>query len=420
MQKPYSSGLGSGWIKGPFSAVLKGGNQVSPGEEPSLGDLCICDGLLSDTCGDSPSELDVSGLLVFPSAINAHDHLLGSWAPKLGHGPYQNVYEWLELLHAPDHALRMERDDNPGNEVYMLGAYKNIASGAASVVDHYMRKEDDFFEQYPVRIFHYFGRTWTMRAETGWGGTIEEELKIAGDTLPYVIHISEGVDEETRGELRRLAERGGVRSNSLLVHGVAFDGADLDIVAEAGASVVWCPASNMFLYEQTLGVQEALDRGVNICLGTDSALSGSSNIFEEARFGADVYRKVNGRPIDGNVLFEMLTCAAAKALQVDNELGRLQTGFLADVLVTQSTCDDPVMSFIETRPRDIDLLLVGGKPAFGSARHRDYFERLCERYSSVSVDGEEKLVVGDLNGLLDGIDKRFGSKKNLPFLPFDR
>ena len=419
MDKAYSCGLNCGWVEEPVSALLKGANAVSPGEEPRFGDLCISEGRLREQADGSPVEIDVSGLLVFPSPINAHDHLLGSWAPRIGEGPYRNVYEWLDLLHAPSHPGRKERDGNPGDEVYMLGAYKNLCGGAASVVDHYVRKEDGFWEQYPIRIFHRFGRTWTMREETGWGGPIEEELDAAGEKLPYIIHISEGVDEETAGELKRLAERGGVRSNSLLVHGVAFTDSDMDVISESGASVAWCPASNMFLYERTLDVAQALRRGINICIGTDSALSGTGNILEEVRFGADTYRKMYGEPLDGNVLFEMLTCNAAKALLVEDELGRLNPGCLADLLITEPKSDDPVASFLETRPDDIDLLLVGGRPAFGSARHEELFKRQCEIYSSVSVGGKEKLVIGDVPGLLGGIEKRLGFKKELPFLPFD-
>jgi cytosine/adenosine deaminase-related metal-dependent hydrolase len=418
MDKPYSSGLDSCWAKGPVSALLKGGNAVSPGEEPRSGDLCISDGRVREECDGTPAEIDVSGLLVYPAPINAHDHLLGSWAPKIGEGPYDNVYEWLDLLHAPDHPGRQERDGNPSDEVYMLGSYKNLCGGAASVVDHYVRKEDSFWEKYPIRIFHRFGRTWTMRQETGWGGTIEEELEEAGEELPYIIHVSEGVDEETGGELKTLAERGGVRSNSLLVHGVAFSDSDMDVVSSSGASVAWCPASNVFLYERTLDVAKALAKGINICIGTDSALSGTSNILDEARFGADTYRKVYGEPLDGNVLFEMLTCNAARALMVGDELGRLKPGYLADVLVAEPKCDDPVASYMEIRPGDVDLLLVGGRPAFGSARHEEFFRSRCEKYSPVSVGGKEKLLVGDVRGLLDGIEKRLGFRKELPFLPF--
>jgi 5-methylthioadenosine/S-adenosylhomocysteine deaminase len=419
VRKPYSFGLDGGWVKEPVSSLLKGGNIVSPGDELSEADLCLADGRLVEKCPEGHVEIDVSGLLVFPSPINAHDHLLGSWAPKVGEGPYGNVYEWLDLLHSPDHPRRRERDDNPGDDVYMLGTYKNLCGGSASVVDHYVRRDDSFWEQYPIRIFHRFGRTWTLREETGWGGTIEEELEEAGDDLPYIIHVSEGVDEGVTDELKRLAERGGVRSNSLLVHGVAFDDSDMDTVAESGASVVWCPSSNMFLYERTLNVPAALAKGINLCLGTDSALSGTSNILEEARYAADVHRKLFGSSLDGNVLFEMLTSRAADALLVGSELGRLRPGYLADVLVAAPKCDDPVMSFLEIRPADVDLLLVGGRPAFGSARHADFFESQCETHSPVSVDGKEMLLVGDVRELLAGVEKTLGFKKELPFLPFD-
>ena len=91
----------------------------------------------------------------------------------------------------------------------------------------------------------------------------------------------------------------------------------------------------MFLYKHTLNVPEALGKGVNLCIGTDSSLSGTNNILEEARFGIDTCRKLYGESPDANVLFEMLTCNAARALVVGDELGRLKDGYLADVLVAE-------------------------------------------------------------------------------------
>lgn len=417
--RPYSTSSECGWAKGSSRIRISGGTIVSPGMKVSRRDVFISGERLSAVQAKNEYEVDAADLLVFPAPVNAHDHLLGSWAPKVGRGFYENVYEWLEALHNADDSVRTERDLNPAEDIYLLGAYKNVAAGTSAVVDHYLRMGDGFLERFPIRIFHRFGRTWTMRNETGWGGTIEEELKTAGDGRPYIIHISEGVDEETKQELRDLAKRNGVHSNSMLVHGVGFDNADLDLVAKERASVVWCASSNMFLYDRTLDVRAALARGINVCLGTDSALSGCSNIFDEARFAGALYEKLYREKLDAEVLFRMLTSNAAHALMQDGQIGCIEDGALADLLVAGAKADDPIASYLEIRPEDVDLLLIGGRPAFGDMRHRELFSRMCRAHTVVSANGTDKLIVGDPMGLLARIEKRIGHKKDLPFLPFD-
>ncbi len=419
MTKPYSVCSGWGWAKESSDLVLRGGMAVSPGVAPSRRDVFVSGERLVPECGNGAFEIDAGGLLVFPSPINTHDHLLGSWAPRIRTKLYENVYEWLEELHGPDHEVRLERDANPVEDVYLLGVYKNISSGTSTVVDHFLRRENEFWEKFPMRIFHRFGRTWAMRKETGWGGTIEEELKDAGENYPYIIHISEGVDEETSRELKELAERGGVRANSMLVHGVAFDGDDMDVVAEKKASISWCPSSNMFLYDKTLDVRSALERGINVCLGTDSTLSGCDNIFDEIRFAESLWEKSYGEQVDSEILFRMLTLNAAHALLLDGEIGCLDDGALADVIVAESKCDNPVESYLKIKPEDVDLLLVGGRPVFGGIRHKEYFSSVCGIYSVVSVNGSEKVIVGDPEALLARIYEKVGFEKELPFLPFD-
>lgn len=392
---------------------------MSPGRATSRRDVFISGERLVPRCDNGAIEIDTADFLVFPAPVNTHDHLLGSWAPRIRTKLYKNVYEWLEELHGPDHPVRLERDANPVEDVYLLGVYKNISSGTSTVVDHFIRRESEFWEKFPMRIFHRFGRTWTMRDETGWGGTIEEELKEAGESYPYIIHISEGVDERTARELKDLAKRGGVRANSMLVHGIAFDDGDLDLVAESKASIAWCPYSNMFLYDKTLDIRGALARGINVCLGTDSTLSGCDNIFDEARFAGSLWKKFYGEQMNSEILFRMLTSNAAHALLLDGEIGCLEEGALADVLIAEAKCGDPLESYLEIRPEDVDLLLIGGRPVFGSTRHKEYLSKLCGTCSVVSVNGSEKVIVGDPVGLLERIRKKVGFEKELPFLPFD-
>src|SRR5205807_3756514 len=65
-----------------------------------------------------------------------------------------------------------------------------------------------------------------------------------------LIHVAEGVDEAAEAELGRLEELGCLRRNTVLVHGVALSPRDCERVVASGASLVWCPASNAFLFRR--------------------------------------------------------------------------------------------------------------------------------------------------------------------------
>ena len=95
------------------------------------------------------------------------------------------------------------------------------------------------------------------------------------------------MDEEARGELPRLEALGGLRSNTVIVHGVAIDENGWRRVARAGAGLVWCPASNLFLFGRTAMVCPLVcgdhDARVAVALGTDSRLTGSRDLLEELR-----------------------------------------------------------------------------------------------------------------------------------------
>jgi len=164
--------------------------------------------------------IDTKGMTILPGLINIHDHLLGTWHSKIGGGPYPNVYRWLKAVEY--HPLRIECKKNTEEDIYLLGAYKNLFSGVTTVLDHYIRYDPDFYQALPLRVIHEFGRTWTLREETGWGGTIEEEFSRTNGRQPYVIHIAEGVDGEARSELAALERRGALARNTVLVHAIAL------------------------------------------------------------------------------------------------------------------------------------------------------------------------------------------------------
>src|SRR5262249_40293622 len=99
---------------------------------------------------------------------------------------------------------------------------------------------------------------------------------------PFIIHLGEGTDAESRDEIFRLRDLGALTDRTVLVHCVGLDAEGWRVVADAGASVIWCPRSNEFTLGRTIDLNDVPD-GVPIALGTDSPLTAPGDIIDEMR-----------------------------------------------------------------------------------------------------------------------------------------
>ena len=151
----------------------------------------------------------------------------------------------------------------------------------------------------------------------------------------------------------RYAERIGLLArNPLLVHVNYVTDDDLDVIAGSGSAVVCCPRSHRFFGHEPHRYRDMLDRGINVCVGTDSLASNESlSVLDELRF----LRRQDER-ISGEMLLAMGTIAAARALGLEAEVGSLEIGKRADLVVVPLAdpgAGEPV----------VDLLSGGAEPS---------------------------------------------------------
>ncbi|MCX8037138.1 MAG: amidohydrolase family protein [Candidatus Sumerlaeia bacterium] len=375
--------------------------------------------------------LDAGKWYLFPGLINIHDHFRGSWLPRCGNGPYQNVYQWLAELHAKPSVFppARERDRISMRNLYWLGTYKNLFSGVTTAVDHYLRIDPALYSDLPIRIITDFGREGVVRTYhepelfPSWGEGLLKEYKDAQESgRPFIIHVEEGVDEETGTELRRLNKWGILGPNSILVHGIGFDEGDMQIVAQNHCHMVWCPATHEFLYGRTSNIPRWLELGINTSLGTDSSLTGGLNLLDEMRTARRFHGQVFGKSLPLEELFKMVTVNPACALQIAGHLGRIAEGFTADLLVLERMQDGtPLETLIAAEPRDIVLVLQEGRPRYGDEHLAYLFEAAGEPYGSapVFVGGRAKRVVGRPVELLEKVWEEIARRYIPAFLPLD-
>ena len=168
------------------------------------------------------------------------------------------------------------------------------------------------------------------------------ELSEKYDLLIHT-HISETEDENA--QLRtstglsptQWLERLGVFERPVLAaHSIHLDDTDLDIYQKHGVHVTYNPVSNMKLASGVMPYRKMRERGSPISLGTDGAQSNNSmDLLRDLREGV-LLQKVMERDatvISAREAVHMVTIEGARALRMERELGSLEPGKLADLIV---------------------------------------------------------------------------------------
>ncbi|MFN8453505.1 MAG: amidohydrolase [Anaerolineae bacterium] len=134
-------------------------------------------------------------------------------------------------------------------------------------------------------------------------------------------------------ELDRL---GLLKPNSSLAHCIWLTETELDLLARTQAKVVHNPASNLKLGSGVAAIPAMLQRGIQVALGTDGAASNDNqNMFETLKLTALLHSPAlkSDLWLPAHQVIEMGTVAGAAVLGYPDNLGRLEPGFLADIVL---------------------------------------------------------------------------------------
>ena len=356
--------------------------------------------------------------ILFPALFNAHDHLFGTYYPKIGDGPYVCWFPWDFDLKSDD--VYKERNKNKPFDIYLLGSYKNLISGVTTVHDHIPHViNDPFIEKLPIRVIKDYALSHEASAyDLKWGDGIDVEHKKAEkNNIAYVTHVEEGWDSESLRGIDILAEHNALTEYTVMIHGIGFSQKDIELVAKSKAHFIWCPGSNMFMFNKTAKVRDIINAGINTCIGTDSPSSGEINLLEEIRFAKGVYRDLYGEDLEDKEIVRMITINPARAFRMHDRVGSIEKGKFGDLLVVEGSDKNPYTSLVNAQLRDIALVIQEGKPLYGDADYAKIFEDLDTDYTRISIEGKEKLIIGDPQALMEKVRKNVGFHKELPFLP---
>ena len=408
---------------GPSRFLIRG-NIVTPDGVIANGWLEIQDGRIARILTAKPDAIDVPIVntrdLIFPGFIDLHDHpsfnVFPRWTPP---HKFPNRYAWREW-----DVYKHELEDR-GHELFHDGKYfcdideyvevKALIGGTTSMIgfaghgttkhlpeciNGLVRNLDVYTgfygpDQGHERIANSIGIT-SVDMTAKERGDVKE--RIANGSIDLLaIHIAEGLpaDKQSAHELDLLDAAGLLSVHTTLIHSVGLSPAQLARVHRAGASIVWSPRSNFELYGTTANVDAAFREGVTIALAPDWSPTGSDNMLDEIKYAHDVsHDKLDGLFSDRQ-LVEMASNIPARIAFIDDKVGTLAPGMLADFFLVRPSgrASGNVYDALVAGPAvNIDLVVIGGVPVYGDP---DLLHGLKIKTEAITVCGTPRALNAD-------------------------
>ena len=161
-----------------------------------------------------------------------------------------------------------------------------------------------------------------------------------------------------------LAHTGLTTPRLCLAHCVWVDESELALLAEREVKVLHCPGSNLKLGSGLAPVVEMRKQGISVSLGADGAACNNHlDMFEEMRLAAAL-QSVRHRPgaLTARDAVQMATREGARALGLSAEIGSIEAGKRADLIVVDATGPDPYSTIVYAgRGTDVRTTIVDGE-----------------------------------------------------------
>lgn len=176
----------------------------------------------------------------------------------------------------------------------------------------------------------------------------DEFLKIVSaearkENMGIHMHLSESVSEIEQIQEKygctpiALAEKCGIFDvPAIAAHCVQVTEEDIDILKRKNVSVVTNPASNMKLGNGFAPIGKMLEKGINVCLGTDGAASNNClNMFHELSLLTLIHKGTGktSQCVSAKEGFRIATINGARALGLEEEIGSIEIGKKADLAI---------------------------------------------------------------------------------------
>lgn len=184
-------------------------------------------------------------------------------------------------------------------------------------------------------------------------------------------HVRSFIADHGVTPIKALKSIGFLKRDVLLAHSIHLEDDDLKIISKSGACVAYNPVSNMKVSLGIPRVWEMINLGISVGIGTDGPASNNTlDMIREIRIGALLQKLKYSNPsvLPAWKALELATKEAAKALGLDNNIGSIEIGKKADLVLlnpapTYMTSAKDLYSVIVycLSGKDVSDVIVNGK-----------------------------------------------------------
>ncbi|HMS34968.1 MAG TPA: amidohydrolase family protein [Ignavibacteria bacterium] len=351
-----------------ISEIYPSGNPCPPNNDPAI---------------------DLNGFISFPGLINSHDHLEFNLYPRLGHKIYNDYVEWGNDIHVKDKEIIESIESIPVELRMRYGVIKNLLCGVTAVAHH--GSYNSALNDSPVTVI----KKGTCIHSVKLGGKWKINLNLPLSREPYVIHIGEGINQESKEEIEELIRWNLFGRKLTGIHAIAMT----EQQSKNFSALIWCPDSNLFLFNRTADIT-SLKKFTKILFGTDSTLTSGWNIFNNLRTA----RKLN--MLSDEELFNSVTKAPAEYWKL-NKSGVISEGYKADIVISEKNSGSIYDSFYNTDPEGILLILKSGKFILYDQSMEDSLSvhKIQNNFQPIALNGKLKFINYNITGTLNSLGK---------------
>lgn len=356
-------------------------------------------------------QIDASGMVVMPGLVNTHTHLSMTMTRSIADDI--EAKQWLPIIWAVENHLTEE-------SIYtgaLLGIAEMIASGTTCFNDQYFYMEqvakavsesgiraelaegiienrDRKRGQRKLQLARAFAEEWHGKANgrirtrisphalyTCSTDLVVQAREVANELgIGMHMHIAESalemkiVGKKKLGDtsVQHLDALGVLGPDFIMAHGLTINDQDVEILAERGVGIAHCPQAIAKLGGYPFPtIDKWIKAGINVGLGTDGVASNNNlDLIDEMRFTALAHKLFarDGTVLPARQVIHMATIAGARALGLGDEIGSLEVGKKADIILIDfrkphlTPCHNiPGHLIYSASGADVDTVIIDGK-----------------------------------------------------------
>ncbi|MBX7171181.1 MAG: amidohydrolase [Pyrinomonadaceae bacterium] len=356
--------------------------------------------------------IDAKGKVIIPGLINSHTHIpMGLYR---GIADDLDLQEWLTKYIFPAEAKNV-------NEEFVragtrLGLAELIKGGTTTFCDMYYFEDNIADETAKAGVRGVLGQTLidfpapdfktfeealinTEKFVKKWQSnplivpavaphapyTVSQEhlleTRKLSDRLnaPLVIHLAEAntetefIQQKHKGlrPIEYVEKIGLLGDKTIAAHVIQANEKEIDILKSRGVGIAHNPQSNMKIAAGVAPIPLMLKKGLRVGLGTDGAASNNDlSLWEEMDTAAKLHKVFSGDPkvVTAKEVFAMATIGGARALHLEDKIGSLEVGKLADIVIVDMDNLNQIPMYnvysdlvYATKSNDVNTVIINGK-----------------------------------------------------------